>query len=61
MSRYELVEVNLEAPEGEEETLVAEGSLRRMTAALQESLEEALEDYNERGYRWPTYRVQPAA
>lgn len=59
--RYELVEVDLEAPEDEAETLVSQGSLRKVSRDMEEALEEASEDYEERGYRWPTYRVQPAS
>jgi len=60
MRKYELVEVEADGTEGGRETLVATGTLRKMTAALQESIEEAIEDYDERGYDWPSYRVQPA-
>lgn len=55
--RYELVEVEADGTE----VLVSQGSFRKVSRDLRESLEEALEDYNERGYAWPTYRVQPAS
>ena len=54
---YELVEVEADGTE----TLVSEGPFRKVSREMRESLEEALEDYNERGYGWPCYRVQPAS
>lgn len=59
--RYELVEVDMEAPEDEAEMLVSQGSFLKVMGDLEDALEEALEDYDERGYEWPTYRVQPAS
>lgn len=57
----ELVEVDLEIDDPEEaESLVATGTLREMEKALKESLENASEEYEEYGYSWPTYRIQPA-
>jgi hypothetical protein len=55
--RYELVEVEADGTE----LLVSEGTFRKVSRDMAESIEEALEDYDERGYEWPTYRVQPAS
>jgi hypothetical protein len=59
--RYELVAVDLEAPDGEGEELIAEGSQRAMERELTEALEEASEDYEDGQYPWRALRVQPAS
>jgi hypothetical protein len=60
MSRYELVAIDLEAPDGEGEELIATGSRQRMEAELADALAEAQEDYDDGRYPWRALRVQPA-
>ncbi len=59
MAMFELVE--MDPATGQEDQLIAEGSLRRMIAHRDEILEELATDWDDERATWPVLIIQPAA